>query len=213
MRVVVRPATQDDLEDVLRLYYGFYKELRARQGWPPLSMEEYRKEVKELARRDRILMAFAEGAPVGFVRISEREGCHWLEEPYVVPERRGMGIGRKLVEEAEEYIRERDSAAYIMVLSQDWGAIEFWIHMGYGVLNTIELVKDLGVAGIDSRTFEFFGYPIRIWKWRREDYDAAEREYLNALEEFYRLGGTRRLFLEIVAVALRRWTRGSERTS
>jgi len=124
----------------------------------------------------------------------------------VAPEHRGRGVGKTLVEKAEEYIKERNPAAYIMVLPQDKSAIKFWLHMGYNILNTIELAKDLEPEQQGStRVLEVFGYPFRIWKWRREDYDETEREYLKTLEEFYRLGGTRKLYLKLVTRMLKEW--------
>lgn len=46
------------------------------------------------------------------------------------------------MERAENYIRERDSYVYITV-PQDRRAMSFWLHMGYRLLNTIELTKNL----------------------------------------------------------------------
>ena len=202
----LRPATRKDLETVLALYYEFYRELRNRQGWPPRGVEEYRREVEKFLDKDRIFIAFSRGKPVGFIRISEREGAYWLEELYVAPKYRGKGIGRKLVEKAEEYIKERAPTAFIMVLPQDRPAIEFWIHMGYNILNTIELAKDFESTEEEiTRPFEFFGYPLQIWKWEKEDYDEREREYLETLEKFYKLGGTRKLYLELATIALKKW--------
>lgn len=206
MRVSVRLAARGDVESVLSLYYGFYRELRGRQGWPLGGVEEYRRDVERFLERDRVFLAFLEGRAAGFARLSEREGAYWLEELYVAPRYRGLGIGRRLVEEAEEYVRGRAPALYVMVLPQDGAAIRFWIHMGYRILNTVELVKDLEEPeGEETRLLEFFGYPLRIWRWRREEYDDVEREYLEALDEFYRLGGTRELYLKLAVEALRRW--------
>jgi len=143
VQVAVRLATQDDLESVLSLYYGFYRELRGRQGWPLRGIEEYRRDVERFLERGLVFLAFLEGRAVGFACLSEREGAYWLEELYVAPEYRGLGIGRRLVEEAEEYVRGRAPALYVMVLPQDGAAIRFWIHMGYRILNTVELAKDL----------------------------------------------------------------------
>ena len=206
MQLTVRPATLEDLEEVLGLYYSFYRELREKQGCSTRSIDEYREEVGELLQRDHVLIAFMDDRAVGFARISEREGAYWIEELYVSPEHRCMGVGKRLVEKAEEYVGERSSAVYVMVLPQDRRAVEFWIHMGYEVLNTVELVKSLEPLGEgDTRPFEFFGYPIQIWKWRVEDYEGVEREYLEALEQFYEHGGTRELYLEITATALKKW--------
>ena len=58
MRLIISPAAREDLEAVLALYYGFFKELRTRQGLPPRSIEEYKGEVEEFLEKDRIFIAF-----------------------------------------------------------------------------------------------------------------------------------------------------------
>jgi len=73
MQLTIRPATRDDLEDVFHLYHNFYKELRAKQGWSPPSVDECRKEVEGFLQRDKLLIAFLSGKAIGFVRVSERE--------------------------------------------------------------------------------------------------------------------------------------------
>ncbi len=206
MNLLARKASINDLNDFLELYYGFYRELRNKQGWPPHSIDEYRKEAENILRKDTVFIAYADDLPAGFIRVSEREGSYWIEELYVKPMYRGKGIGRKLVEAAEEFVKKHDLAIYIMVLPQDRRALEFWLHMGYNILNTVELVKELEPTQRgDTRVFEFFGYKVNIWRWKREDYDEYEKQYLEALEEFYRNGGTRREFLRIVFEAIRDW--------
>lgn len=206
MNLLIRKASTNDLDGFLELYYGFYRELRSRQGWSPRSIDEYREEAENILGRDTVFIAYVNDLPAGFIRVSERDGSYWIEELYVKPMYRVKGIGRKLVEAAEEFVKKHDPAVYIMVLPQDRRALEFWLHMGYNILNTVELVKDLEpTRGGESRVFEIFGYKVDIWRWRREDYDEYEKQYLEALEEFYKHGGTRREFLEIVSRALKDW--------
>ena len=70
-----------------------------------------------------------------------------------------------LVRAAEDYVRERDFFAYIMVLPQHTMAIDFWRRMGYNILNTIELAKNLGGEVIDeTRTIHFLKYYFEIYK-------------------------------------------------
>lgn len=211
MQLSIKRATPGDLDVVLSLYYSFYKELRERQGLPLRGIDEYRGDVEGYLKRDAIFVALIGGEPVGFTRVSERDGSHWVEELYVIPKYRGRGIGRRLVRAAEDYVRGKDLALYVMVLPQDRPAIEFWLHVGYNILNTVELVKELRpTPKEDTRVFELFGYPTLIWRWEREDYSGLEEGFLRALKEFYEGGGTRETYLEVVTGALKEWVEKSK---
>jgi len=194
------------LETILDLYYSFYVELRDKQGLNPGSREEYRSDVEEIfSRGDKIFVAFINDQPVGFVRISEREGAYWIEEIFVSPDYRGRGIGRALLKKAEKFISERDIAAYVMVLPQDKDAINFWLKMGYRVLNTIELVKEFVPTDRSRKVwfFEVFGYPVLLPKWEKESLSDIEREYLKILEKFLSKF-SREDYLRIVTEALKK---------
>ena len=199
-------ADKSMLETILDLYYSFYVELRDKQGLNPGSREEYRSDVEEIfSRGDKIFVAFINDQPVGFVRISEREGAYWIEEIFVSPDYRGRGIGRALLKKAEKFISERDIAAYVMVLPQDKDAINFWLKMGYRVLNTIELVKEFVPTDRSRKVwfFEVFGYPVLLPKWEKESLSDIEREYLKILEKFLSKF-SREDYLRIVTEALKK---------
>jgi len=205
----ITKATLEDFNDMLKLYYGFYAELRSKQGWRPHPIEEYAEDVRKYLKRDIVLIARVGSEAVGFARVSEREGSYWIEEIYVKPEHRGRGFGKALVKAAEEHIVRHDPAAYVMVLPQDKEAITFWIKAGYSTLNTIELVKYLKpIPGIRaSRHVDVFGHLLRMLEWAREGYGDAEVSYLEALKEFIEAGGDREEFLRVVASALKEWVR------
>ena len=191
---------------IATLYYSFYRELRDKQGLPCGSVEDYEKEIKELIKGgNKFFIALIDNDPAGFVRISEREGAYWIEEIFVKPKYRGQGLGRILVEEAEKYIKERDDAAYIMVLPQELSTIKFWLHMGYKMLNTIELVKYLNnpPKTEETRILEVFGFPLLIWRWEKEEYDELELEFLSVLKEFFSKYD-RVVFLRVIIYALKR---------
>jgi GNAT superfamily N-acetyltransferase len=200
--IAVREANKGDLEVLLDLYLEFYSELRSRQGWRPHSREEYREEIERYLSRDKVFLAEASGEAVGFIRISEREDSYWLEELYVKPEHRGRGIGRALVERAESYIKGHDSYAYIMVLPQDRSAMSFWLHMGYRLLNTVELAKNLKGTKMATRPIPLLSNMLEMYRWAKEDYTPLEKRFLELVEDFRGKGGRGEELLEIFVEAL-----------
>ncbi|MEB3799467.1 MAG: GNAT family N-acetyltransferase [Desulfurococcales archaeon] len=202
-RIIVREANNGDLERLLDLYTGFYSELRSRQGLRPRSREEYRGEVESYLSQDKIFLAETScGEAVGFIRISTREGCYWFEELYVKPEHRGKGIGMMLVEKAEEYVKEHDPYVYIMVLPQDRRALGFWLQMGYNLLNTLELAKNLEGEEEETQPFPLLSHILEIYRWAKEDYTPLEKRFLELVEEFHRRGGSGEELLKIFVTAL-----------
>ncbi len=203
--MLIREAGPRDLDQLLHLYAGFYSELRARQGWRPHSLEEYREEVNEILVKDKVFLAEEGNTLVGFIRVSQREGSYWIEELYVKPEYRGQGIGRRLVETAEDYVRKHDLSIYIMVLPQDRRAISFWLHMGYTLLNTIELAKDFKPLrrSTNTRTVPILTNLFKISRWAHEEYIPLEKQFLELIEEYSKQGGTGEELLKIFTNALR----------
>lgn len=204
----ILPLTEEHLNEFITLYIEFFKELRGKQGWNPDEEEVYKREVENYFKRgDMVFLAVEEGKSAGFIRVSSREGCFWIEELCVRPEFRGRGIGRALVERAEEEVRKHDDALYLFVLPQDKDAIAFWKKLGYDVINTIELVKNLKPTPRDEgfHTIEFLGERFRIFRWKYEKLTEKEKEFLELLDEFYKRGGTKEEFLRIVNKALKEW--------
>lgn len=74
--IVIREANRGDLEELLDLYVEFYNELRFRQGLRPRGREDYRGDVERYLSRDKVFLAETSSSEaVGFIRVSEREGC------------------------------------------------------------------------------------------------------------------------------------------
>ena len=200
----IRETSYSDIRILLPLYVNFYNELRSKQGWKLASIEEYEDDVKTILKRDKVFIACHKDLAVGFARISRRDGAYWIEELYVEKNYRRLGIGRKLVERAEKYIKEFEISAYILVLPQDKEALEFWVKMGYNMLNSIELVRDFGKTkrSLKPRTVSILGYPLKLARWNHEKYTDKELEYLKIIDDFFKAGGTREIYLKLVIKAL-----------
>ena len=199
----IKLASKSDLDAFIELYTGFYHELRKRQGLAPMETSSYTEEASAILGRDKVFIGFMNGKAVAFIRVTDRGGVFWIEELFVEKEYRGMGIGKSLVDAAEAYVKQHSNTTYIMVLPQDRGAIDFWLKMGYNILNTIELVKFLDEKSYEYRILPVLGIPYRIHKWADEQYSSLEREYLEAVSKFFESGGTQDEFLRIVVRALR----------
>ena len=106
----IRPVERQDASDWLRLRLAL---------WPESSEEEHGEEIEQFfsgRSREPLAVLVAEdqeGRPIGIAELSIRpfaEGCRtnrvgFLEGWFVVPEMRRQGVGRDLVEAAENWAR------------------------------------------------------------------------------------------------------------
>ena len=101
-------------------------------------------------------------------------------------------------------MKKHDSSLYLFVLPQDKDAMAFWKRLGYDVVNTVELLKDLKGMPLDEGllTIEILGEGFRIFEWKGESFTDEERRFIELLKEFCESGGTKKEFLELVNRAL-----------
>ncbi|HVH66678.1 MAG TPA: aminoglycoside 6'-N-acetyltransferase [Gemmatimonadales bacterium] len=106
--IQVRPATQDDSQEWLRMRQALWPEYASR--WHAQEIEQFF--AGKLAMPLAVLIAHDDsGTPLGFAELSIRnyaEDCvtdrvAYLEGWYVVPEARLRGVGRALVSAAERW--------------------------------------------------------------------------------------------------------------
>jgi GNAT superfamily N-acetyltransferase len=103
----VRRATPGDAPQVARLLHDFQREFDE----PSPGVETLEERYAELIRNKEMIVLLVGEGPDGFAQLRFRPwvysaGLHsYLEELYVVPDRRGNGLGRALLEAAMETAR------------------------------------------------------------------------------------------------------------
>ena len=110
----IRLAIAADAPALGRLLHAFNVEF----GESTPSGEVIAERAAPLIERGEVTVLFAGDGPDGFAELRFRPSLYtgaldaYLEELYVVPERRGHGLGRALLEAAMEHARERRAAHF-----------------------------------------------------------------------------------------------------
>jgi ribosomal protein S18 acetylase RimI-like enzyme len=119
--MIPKRADPADAKIVARLLHDFNTEF----GEPTPGPEALAERIRELLSASQILVLLAGDPPEGLALLrfrpslwSETLDCY-LEELYVVPQRRGQGIGRALLEAAMEAARQEGAAHIDLGTSED----------------------------------------------------------------------------------------------
>ena len=117
----IRTATADDASDLGRMFTEFNQEFG--DDTPPV--EDATRRVAEHIERGHSIFLIAGEGPDGFAQIRLRPSIYvegleaYLQELYVVPELRGQGIGRALLEAAMGRAREAGAEYMDLGTSED----------------------------------------------------------------------------------------------
>ena len=117
----VRLASAADAPAFGRLLHAFNIEFGE---WTP-DAEVIAERAAPLIESGEVTVLFAGKGPDGFAQLRFRPSLYtgaldaYLEEIYVVPERRGRGLGRALLEAAMDHARERGAAHIDLGTSED----------------------------------------------------------------------------------------------
>jgi ribosomal protein S18 acetylase RimI-like enzyme len=121
VETAVRRATAADAADIGRLMYDFNTEFSEPIPEAPVLAERYE---RLLEGEDAIILLCGSG-PDGFAQIRFRWSVYtgaldaYLEELYVVPAKRGRGLGRALLEGAMDAARGQGAAHIELGTSED----------------------------------------------------------------------------------------------
>jgi phosphinothricin acetyltransferase len=136
--MIVRPAAAEDTPDILALWNAIIRETTVTFA----SVEKTPRTIADLvaARRAEGREVFAArdgGQFLGFATYTQfRAGegyAHAMEHSvHIVPEARGRGVGRMLLEAVEEHARARGAHVLVAAISgENSGAIAFHRRMGF----------------------------------------------------------------------------------
>ena len=120
---IIRRATPGDAHAVARLLHDFQQEFDE----PSPGVEALEERYADLIRNRDMTVLLAGDAPDGFAQIRYRPWVYsagpqahsYLEELYVVPSRRGKGIGRALLGAAMEMARSEGATQMELGTSED----------------------------------------------------------------------------------------------
>jgi ribosomal protein S18 acetylase RimI-like enzyme len=102
--MAVRPATQDDTVQIVRLVNAAYAKYLDRMKKPPAPMLA---DYATLIAHGEVYVLAAGAEVTGLLVIEAQDGALFVENVAVDPAFQGQGLGRRLMAFAEQYARER----------------------------------------------------------------------------------------------------------
>lgn len=140
---MVRPARPDDAELLARMLHDFNTEFSE----PSPGTEVLTRRVLSFIGNGEMTYLLGGDGPDGFAQVSFRpsvwadEPVGYLEELYVVPDMRGRGIGRAIMDAVLALARERGAAGMEVVTGEDDTAAR-GLYESLGFENEIEGEKN-----------------------------------------------------------------------
>jgi mycothiol synthase len=175
--LIVRRPTLDDLGAVVELGNAFEREFSGAESFraPELAHEWDRLDLE----RDAWLVLVPSGRIAGYATLEDRGESRFAADGYVHPELRGLGVGSKLIELAEERTRERGGAFMTTgIVTADEAAVELLERRGYTTVRHFYRMQiDLGDQAPQP------GWPEGIRPEPFSEQDA--RELHDAIEEAF----------------------------
>lgn len=143
---VIRDAAEEDLDSLLTLYRPYYRELEGFGMNYELDEAQLPDVLRGKIKSRLLLAAVAEGEAgelAGFVfcaisRLGREHKCRgnnsigFLQELYVVPEARRLGLASRLTEYAKDWLKRNGiTAMSLEVLSGNPAGLAFWKRQGF----------------------------------------------------------------------------------
>ncbi|HQV70304.1 MAG TPA: GNAT family N-acetyltransferase [Thermoflexales bacterium] len=147
--VSIRPMTAQDVSALAQILLGY--------PWTRYEMTRDRAEKvlhDGLAQNAQILVAQADGAPVGFVWFIQRGAFHhsgYIRLIGVAESAKGLGAGKALMEAAEQACAAQSADMFLLVSDFNASAQAFYQRMGYAQVGTLPDYVRPGIAELLMR--------------------------------------------------------------
>jgi len=148
----IRQASPDDCALIYELALSSWKEayseiLSHEQMDYMMEMMYSETSLKRQMREGHIFfIVLCDGVSSGFISFHpQSDNLYILEKLYVLPQTQGAGMGRFLVEKAEEYIRERHPNQHILIelnVNRNNKAVGFYHRLGFHIDREVD--EDIG---------------------------------------------------------------------
>ena len=148
----IRQTTFDDCALIYQLAVSSWKAaysdlLSESQISYMLEMMYSEKSLKRQMREGHIFfIALFDDVPVGYISFHPKgEGLYILEKLYMLPQMQGKGMGRFLVEKAEEYILKQRSGQHFLFelnVNRENKAVGFYQQVGFHIAREVD--EDIG---------------------------------------------------------------------
>ena len=136
---MIRPATEQDLPDILSIYGPYIENSTATFEYEVPSLQTFTQRFLEITRQYPWLVWEEDGKILGYAYASapySRAAYAWCAEPsiYLCPEAQGRGIGKKLYAVLEAILEKQGyQILYTLITEENTGSIAFHRKMAYEV--------------------------------------------------------------------------------
>jgi len=115
---------------------------------------------------DGLVYTYTESANVlALARLREDHGTFWVEDLVVREDRRGKGIGSKVLGYIEKMVQEQGAKAlFLDIVPSNLPSLDFYLKNGYKYLNTIELRKNFYDTPPKAKV-DFLGRSLEVHSW------------------------------------------------
>jgi len=141
----IRKGTTNDVSAIVPLWVGFmdfHAELDPMFTRLPEGVDNWTRYITEkLTDEDfAVFVAGEDGTLIGYTVVFLKEyppiwtvkGCGFIDEMFVDPEHRGRGVGRKLYQSAEDWLRNKGAPHLELKVDLDnEPSRDFWARMGF----------------------------------------------------------------------------------
>lgn len=108
-----------------------------KEAWREVDIEHYGEQVRWDKKKFKF-KATENDTIVGTIHGTFEAGVLYIDSLIVAKDKRGLGIGKKLIEEAEAFGKKLGAHKVFLVTMEGWEAIGFYKHLGYSKTGDFE---------------------------------------------------------------------------